>query len=367
MLAMTWTTAGRPLNSLFAPVVWAGRAALATVAYTGGLTLLTLEAAVSPIFGLRHARDGAPGFVRSVIHEVFWMLAMGLPLVGLVHIAVGSFLSLQAYYGSTFVDGTGAVVGVGLLRNLGGLMTGLTLAGILAARIVPELRALLPHPGDDATGAIPEGQASRPASFGEGVNRASPSREHANPYSASTMTVTAPSAAHAAPRATSRSPVQERAPRIRIHSARLAAPRIAAAAVACTLLSQWGVAVGTLVGWQASHSMMGLSTDVFFLMMGKMMWLRDVVGLLIKGVLYGGLPGAICCYEGLRHEEPPSAGGVTASLNPSFGTAPPLTAAVFRATLLSFVAILVVNASWFILVYHAVPFYGPTLLPPGGS
>ena len=67
---------------------------------------------------------------------------MGIPLVGLVHIAMGSFLSLQAYYGSTFVDGTGAVVGVGLLRNLGGLMTGMIFAAILAARMIPELRIL---------------------------------------------------------------------------------------------------------------------------------------------------------------------------------------------------------------------------------
>ena len=79
------------------------------------------------------------------MHQLFWMLVTGLPLVGLVHIAMGSFLSLQAYYGSTFVDGTGAVVGVGLLRNLGGLMTGLTFAGILAARMIPELRILSRH------------------------------------------------------------------------------------------------------------------------------------------------------------------------------------------------------------------------------
>ena len=74
------------------------------------------------------------------MHQLFWMLLLGFPLVGLVHIAMGSFLSLQAYYGSTFVDGTGAVVGVGLLRNLGGLMTGMTLSGVLAARMIPELR-----------------------------------------------------------------------------------------------------------------------------------------------------------------------------------------------------------------------------------
>jgi phospholipid/cholesterol/gamma-HCH transport system permease protein len=315
----------RTSYALFSPVGWIGRTALAVLAYAGGLTLLTLGAAVSSLNPWRRSRDGEPSFVRSMIHEAFWMLAMGLPLVGLVHIAVGSFLSLQAYYGSTFVDGTGAVVGVGLLRNLGGLMTGLTLAGILAARMVPELRAFSQPAADGATGtgamgAIPA--ARDPSRF------AGPSSE----------------------------------PRKR--AGRLAGPRIAAAAVACTLLSQWGVAVGTLVGWQASQSMMGLSTDVFFLMMGKMMWLRDVVSLMIKGLLYGGLPGAICCYEGLRPEQPPGGGWLTAPLHPSQGMAPSLTVAVFRAAFLSFVAILIVNASWFILVYHAVPFYGPTLLPP---
>ncbi len=157
------------------------------------------------------------------------MLAMGIPMVAMVHIAVGSFLSLQAYYGSTFVDGTGAVVGVGLLRNLGGLMTGLTLAGILAARMVPELRAA---------------QQSAEGPAATGVMGASPAaREQLRPVP---------------PRAEPRQ-----------RAGRLAGPRIAAAAVACSLLAQWGVAVGTLVGWQASQSMMGLSSDMFFLMMGR--------------------------------------------------------------------------------------------------
>ena len=78
--------------------------------------------------------------MRSLLHQLFWMISMGIPTIGLVHIAVGSFLSLQAYYGSTFVDGTGAVVGVGLLRNLGGIMSGMVFSGILAARMIPELR-----------------------------------------------------------------------------------------------------------------------------------------------------------------------------------------------------------------------------------
>src|SRR5262249_10868050 len=81
---------------------------------------------------------------------------------------------------------------------------------------------------------------------------------------------------------------------------RLAAPRIAAAAIACPLLSLWGVAVGTLIGWQASGSIMGLPSKMFFMMMVKMMWSRDVVSLVLKGLLFGLFPAAICCHEALR-------------------------------------------------------------------
>jgi phospholipid/cholesterol/gamma-HCH transport system permease protein len=257
------------------------------------------------------------------------MLVLGVPLVGLVHIALGSFLSLQAYYGSTFVDGTGAVVGVGLLRNLGGLMTGMTFAAILAARMIPELRIL----------------ARRLAA---GVSRP------AGPESNARNRAVQASRDVAAPRP--------------IAPARLAAPRIAAAAVACLLLSQWGIAVGTLVGWQASQSMMGLSTEMFFMMMLKMMWFRDVMGLIVKGLLCGALPAAICCYEGLGPGalDDQAAGDASIASHPGHGSAPPWSTPVFRATCMSCVAILILNSSWFMLVYHAIPFYGPTLLPPPG-
>jgi phospholipid/cholesterol/gamma-HCH transport system permease protein len=105
---------------------------------------------------------------------------------------------------------------------------------------------------------------------------------------------------------------------------------------------------------------MGLSTEMFFMMMLKMMWFRDVLGLVVKGILFGALPAAICCFEGLSED-----GGQArdAAPHPTHGLAPPSSVPVFRAACLSMVAILVMNSSWFMLVYHAVPFYGPTLLP----
>ena len=97
---------------------------------------------------------------------------------------------------------------------------------------------------------------------------------------------------------------------------RLAAPRIAAAGIACLLLSQWGIVVGTLVGWQASQSLMGLPTETFFMMMTKMMWFRDVVGLVVKGFLFGAVPAMICCYQGLgpaAREDEPCGEGISGS------------------------------------------------------
>jgi phospholipid/cholesterol/gamma-HCH transport system permease protein len=109
---------------------------------------------------------------------------------------------------------------------------------------------------------------------------------------------------------------------------------------------------------------MGLSTEMFFMMMLKMMWFRDVFGLVFKGILFGALPAAICCYEGLRPRPGDDEGQPAAQPpHPPLSLAPPSSTPVFRAVFLSMVAILIMNSSWFMLVYHAVPFYGPTLLP----
>ncbi len=244
------------------PVGWIGRFVLGVPGYVGGVAILTFAAAGWPLWS-RFTREAKRSFSfwKTLIYQLSWMLFMGIPLVGLVHIAMGSFLSLQAYYGSTFVDGTGAVVGVGLLRNLGGLMTGMTFAG---------------HPGgaDDPGAAHPVCAAGRAAK--------------SVPADLSLM-----------PETCDEGSCPEEGVLNSVTPSGLAAPRIAAAGIACLLLSLWGITVGTVVGWKASESLMGLSTEMFFMMMLKMMWFRDVLGLIVKGILFGALPAAICCYEGL--------------------------------------------------------------------
>jgi phospholipid/cholesterol/gamma-HCH transport system permease protein len=237
---------------------------------------------------------------------------------------MGSFLSMQAYFGSTFLDGTGAVVGVGLLRNLATLMTGLTVSGLIACRLIPGQLGL-GHGRASRVGA--ETKTRFPTvSYRSGA----PSQEHE----------------------------QLRAP------GRLAAPRMIATALGSMLLALWGFAVGTVVGWQAASSLMGLPSDMYFLMFYRMIWFRDVVGMVVKGLLFGLVPATICCFEALRMVRlaARATSGPTASGDCS--ASGDLAAPIVRAACLSMMSILLLNMTWFLLVYHAVPVYGPSLLQP---
>jgi phospholipid/cholesterol/gamma-HCH transport system permease protein len=258
-------------------------AAIGVVGYLGRLAILatsTLRASLRPSPG------PAASFAAETTHQLDRLLGMGLPSVALVHVGMGSFLAMQAYFGATFVDGIGPVVGVGLIRNLAPLLTGFILAGLVSARYVAELRAV-----DD------------------------PGRE----------------------------------------PARLAAPRIAAAMVAGPILSAWGSIVGVGVGWLVARSRMGLNFPAFFDMFLEMLWTRDVVGLVAKGAAFGFAGGLLACHEGLSRSagpgDPPEA----------------VCSAACRAASLAGLAVLAFNAAWFLLVYHAGPAFGPTVLvPPNG-
>ena len=292
-----------PILSLvvLAPLARIGRGALVGITYLGALGTL-VGSATRSVF---RPSGQCPAFVPATTRQAATLLAMGLPLVGLVHVGLGSFLSMQAYFGGTFVDGTGAVVGVGLIRNAAPLMAGMTLAVLIAARTVWELRGR-PRSGLDAEP-------------GWAVDRdPAPGR---------------PAGADPAP-----------------EPARLAAVRIAAALVVGPVLALWGILVGTVVGWQVGKMMLGVSTHAFFFMLTEMIWLRDVVGLVIKGLAFALFAALFACHEGLRgsaHTDPDS-----------------VPSAACRAASLASVAILVFNSGWFLLVYHAGPAFGPTLLAP---
>jgi phospholipid/cholesterol/gamma-HCH transport system permease protein len=312
-LGTTMTAPESELPSWLAPIGWLGWLIVRSLAHLGATAVLMISAAAS----LVRSDDDEISLRSATMTELSWMLLAGCPLVGLVHVAMGSFLSLQAYYGSTFVDGTGAVVGVGLLRNLASMMTGLTLAGLLAVRVVPELRDLRRR-----RRIIERARAEAEGVRGSAVRFGAEDREESVP-----------------------SP------------GRLAAPRLLAAVVATPLLSLWGFVVGTVVGWQSSESLMGLSSEMYFLMFTRMIWFRDVIGVLVKGGLFGLFAASFACSEGL------SDAGSESADDAAYGDST-IGAAILRATCLSMVAILMINMTWFVLIYHAVPVYGPSLLQP---
>ena len=264
-----------------APLAWLGRVGISTASYLGGLGFLVAGSSITLWPFGRTSTSGC----RGLVGELSWMLGMGIPLSCLMHMGLGSFLAMQAYYGGTFVDGTGAVVGVGLFRNIAPLMSGLTLAGLLGARITPELRM--------------RNQRSNSGPL-------DPLSEHRIPA------------------------------------------KLAAAMITGPVVGLFGACVGTVVGWRVAVGLMGITSHSFFLMFWDMLWLRDILGLFAKGVAFGLVSAAFACHEGLR-----------GSADDSPGTTPD---AAFRAVCFAALTIMMLNGSWFVLVYHAGPAFGPTLL-----
>ena len=265
----------RPLNP------WS--IAIGAISYLGRLAMLATSA-LRASFGT--SSSSAPSFAAETTEQLDRLLGMGLPSVALVHVGMGSFLSMQAYFGATFVDGIGPVVGVGLIRNLAPLLTGFIMAGLASARYVAELRAT------EDLGHDP---------------------------------------------------------------ARLVASRVAASMVAGPILAAWGSIVGIAIGWLVAKSIMGLTFPAFFDMFLEMLWTRDIVGLVVKGAGFGFVASLLACHEGLSRSEglddPPEA----------------VCSSACRAAYLTGLAVLFFNGAWFLLVYHAGPAFGPTVLvPPNG-
>lgn len=114
---------------------------LAGVAYLGAVGMLGTQV----IGALARPRKG---WLGAILHQLSEVISSALGIVLLVHFSIGSFLAMQSFFGATFREASGAVVGVGLVRNLATLLTGFILAGLLAARGVA---AREDDPGDEPT------------------------------------------------------------------------------------------------------------------------------------------------------------------------------------------------------------------------
>jgi phospholipid/cholesterol/gamma-HCH transport system permease protein len=207
---------------------------------------------------------------------------------------MGSFLTMQAYFGATFTEGAGIVVGLGLIRNLAPLLTGFVLVGLITTKVTADLNGGA-RPGLDDPLSRPDRAVSR----GERID----------------------------PR-----PVPRRG--------RLAMARILGAMIAGPILTLWGFVVGTMIGVLVARSMLGQSPSIFIGKIVEMLQPVDILGLGLKGMFFAGSTALIASFEGLRpqHEGGPDA---------------------HRAAWRSLLAVLLLNFTWFNLVYLAGDPFGP--------
>ena len=282
-------------------LAWTGRSSLGIVTYLGGMGVLVASAARALVM----PRGEAPALGTAMVRQWTWLFGAGIPMVAMIHAALGSFLAMQAYYGATFAEAAGPLVGVGLYRNLAPLMVGFLMAGLMAARLTPELRRSS-HAGLD------------------GDPRWVPDRE-----------------VLAGRRPDPRNPTEP---------ARLVAVRLAAATLAGPILVFFGGTVGTLVGLLVAVKFIALPPAIFLSKFFEMFWTRDVIGVVGKGALFGLVSALFACHEGLRG-------------SPADGPdAVPWAAS--RAACLAIATILFINSAWFVFFYHAGPAFGPTVLTP---
>ena len=275
------------------------RVPLAFIGYFGGLGLT----AASALRALVRPRPEAAPLIPSWARQLESMLRLGVPLVVLAHVPLGSFLAMQAYFGATFREAVGAVVGLGLLRNMAPMMTGLVLAGLFTARFVPQLRDR-PRAGlDDDPSLVPDRDVLR----GHAPDRRAPD-----------------------------------------DPGRLALVRLMTAITAGPILTLCGLCVGNLVGIAVTVSMLGMSADVYLATFCGMLEPIDVLGFVLKPILFGAVVALSACNEGLRD-------------NPADPRAISLHAAVCRAACTAMVGILFTNSAWFTLAYTAGSPFGPVL------
>ena len=252
------------------------------IGYLGSAATLLFDSITAPV----RPRAGHGSVGAGTARQADRIISLSYGVVAFFHVGMGSFLAMQAYFGATFVDGVGPVVGVSLIRNLAPLLVGFLLAILTAILFTADLQGEPP----------------------------SAARRHE------------------------------------------VAIRVLGVMVAGPILSAWGVVVGVGVGWLIAHRMMGVSEPVFFDMFLEMLWARDIVGLVVKGVAFGGIGGLLACQEATRATRPDEIAGGMAAVSRS----------ACRAAVKACLGILIFNGLWFVFVYQAGPAFGPTLLMPPG-
>lgn len=181
---------------------------------------------------------------KELVKQIVRMGAESLPIVLLTAIFTGMVLALQTAYGLQRFGAknyVGNVVGLGLVRELGPVLTAVMLCGRVGAGIAAEIASMVVTEQVDALRAL-------------GAN-----------------------------------PIRK-----------LVSPKIVAAMIVVPLLVACATAIGVYGGLLVGVYELGITSYTYYRSLIYTLVIRDFVDAQIKSSLFGFLIVSICCYQGLR-------------------------------------------------------------------
>ena len=219
-----------------APVAAVGRSTLALLSVIGRVTLyagLTLSHLVRP-----------PFYVKEFLGALMMIGYFSLPVVGLTTLFTGGALALQIYAGGARFNAEAVVpqiVAIGMVRELGPVLTGLMVAGRVAASIAAEIGTMKVTEQIDALVTL----STNPLKY-------------------------------------------------------LTVPRVLAATIALPALAAVGNVIGILGGYLVGITRLEFNATVYLENTVEFLEAADVVSGLVKAAVFGFIVALMGCYHGMN-------------------------------------------------------------------
>jgi len=213
-----------------------GRSTLALLGAVGRVTLYLIET-------LSHMLR-PPFYWREFLAQLMSIGYFSLPVVGLTTLFTGGALALQIYAGGARFNAEAVVpqiVAIGMVRELGPVLTGLMVAGRVAAAIAAEIGTMKVTEQIDALTTL----STNPMKF-------------------------------------------------------LTVPRVLAATIALPLLAAVGNTIGILGGYLVAVTRLDFNAATYIQNTADFLEASDIVSGLVKASVFGFIVALMGCYHGMR-------------------------------------------------------------------
>ncbi len=218
------------------PVAALGRSTLTLLAAIGRVTLYLIET-------LSHIVR-PPFYWREFLSQLMMIGYFSLPVVGMTTLFTGGALALQIYAGGARFNAEAVVpqiVAIGMVRELGPVLTGLMVAGRVAAAIAAEIGTMKVTEQIDALTTL----STNPMKY-------------------------------------------------------LTVPRVLAATLALPLLAAVGNTIGVLGGYLVAVTRLDFNAATYIQNTVDFLEASDVVSGLVKAAVFGFIVALMGCYHGMR-------------------------------------------------------------------